>query len=110
MSEKVREFVEHFSYLFSSSVHAPVRINLINTGDCREVVQGLVQFYVRELNNSKRVMPIQVTMYSDQKMDNAFEIMSKEDNADEKAIEELQIEIQEKKQYLEERKNLYRIR
>ena len=32
-----------FSYLFSSSVHAPVRINLINTGDCREVVQGLVQ-------------------------------------------------------------------
>ena len=83
VSEKVREFVEHFSYLFSSSVHAPVRINLINTGDCREVVQGLVQFYVRELNNSKRVMPIQVTMYSDQKMDNAFEIMSKEDNADE---------------------------
>ena len=34
----------------------------------------------------------------------------KEDNADEKAIEELQIEIQEKKQYLEERKKLYRIR
>ena len=34
----------------------------------------------------------------------------KEDNADEKAIEELQKEIQEKKQYLEERKNLYRIR
>ena len=62
-----KRIVEHFSYLFSSSVHAPVRINLINTGDCREVVQGLVQFYVRELNNSKRVMPIQVTMYSDPK-------------------------------------------
>ena len=34
----------------------------------------------------------------------------KEDNADEKAIEKLQTEIQEKKQYLEERKKLYRIR
>lgn len=34
----------------------------------------------------------------------------KEDNADDKVIEELQIEIQEKKQYLEERKKLYRIR
>jgi len=34
----------------------------------------------------------------------------KEDNANEKAIEELQKEIQEKKQYLEERKKLYRIR
>ena len=34
----------------------------------------------------------------------------KEDNADVKAIEKLQTEIQEKKQYLEERKKLYRIR
>ena len=82
VSEKIREFVEHFSYLFASSAYAAIRINLINTGDCREIVQGIVQFYVKELNNSRQVLPIRVTMYSKEKMDNAFEIMSKVDDAD----------------------------
>lgn len=83
VAEKIREFIEHFSYLFASSTHAPVRINLINTGDCREIVQGIVQFYVKALNNKRHVMPILVTMYAKEKMDNSFEIMSKVDDADE---------------------------
>lgn len=82
VSEKIREFVEHFSYLFSAETNAPIRINLINTGDCREIVQGIVKYYAHELNNttSKKVVPIQVTMYAESKMDNAFEAMSQVDD------------------------------
>lgn len=84
VAEKVREFVEHFSYLFSCDTSAPIRINLINTGDCREIVQGIIKYYVHELNgaNSKKLIPICVMMYSDTKIDTAFELMSQIDNAD----------------------------
>lgn len=84
VAEKIREFVEHFSYLFSEDCFAPIRINLINTGDCREIVQGIVKYYAKELNSTKKknVIPIHVVMYSDSRMDNAFETMSLIDDAD----------------------------
>lgn len=84
VAEKVKEFVEHFSYLFSRDTSASIRINLINTGDCREIVQGIIKYYVHELNtsNSKRVIPVRVTMYSDVKIDTAFGVMSQIDNVD----------------------------
>ena len=83
VSEKIQEFVEHFSYLFSNDMGASIRINLINTGDCREIVQGIIKYYVHELNHDKTnsVLPIRVIMYSDSKMDTAFEIMSEIDDA-----------------------------
>ena len=40
VSEKIREFVEHFSYLFFTETNTPIRINLINTGDCREILRS----------------------------------------------------------------------
>lgn len=83
VSEKIREFVEHFSYLFFTETNTPIRINLINTGDCREIVHGIVKYYVHEINSSKNksVIPIQVNMYADSRMDNAFEVMSQIDDA-----------------------------
>ena len=82
VSEKMREFVEHFSYLFSVETRTPLRINLVNTGDCREIVQGIVRYYAHCLNSgaTKEVIPVQIVMYADEKMDNAFETMSKIDD------------------------------
>ncbi len=84
VAEKVREFVEHFSYLFSCDTNAAIRINLINTGDCREIVQGIIKYYIHELNgaSSKKLIPIRAMMYSDTKIDTAFELMSQIDNSD----------------------------
>lgn len=84
VAEKIQEFEEHFSYLFARETSAPIKINLINTGDCREIVQGILKYYVRELNsaNKKSVIPIRVTMYSESRMDNAFELMSQIDDAE----------------------------
>lgn len=109
VAEKIREFVEHFSYLFSAEINTPIRINLINTGDCREVVQGIVKYYVHELNTSKqkKVIPIQVTMYSDSKMDNAFEVMSQIDDPD-ALVKSLGIEAKVEDMSVEEVIDVYR--
>lgn len=109
VAEKIREFVEHFSYLFSADINTPIRINLINTGDCREIVQGIVKYYVRELNStkSKKVIPIQVTMYSDTQMDNAFEVMSQIDNP-EVLVKSLGIEVKVDDMGIEEVIDVYR--
>lgn len=109
VSEKIQEFVEHFSYLFSADINTPIRVNLINTGDCREIVQGIVKYYVHELNTSKNkcVLPIQVTMYAESKMDNAFEIMSQIDDA-EMLVKSLGIEVKLENMGVEEVIDIYR--
>ena len=110
VAEKIQEFVEHFSYLFSKGTSAPIRINLINTGDCREIVQGIIKYYVRELNSEKNkcVIPIRVTMYSDTKMDNtAFELMSQINNA-EILMQSLGIEVRVEDMDIDEIIDIYR--
>ena len=83
--EKIREFVDHFSYLFPRDARSSVRINLINTGDCKEIVQGIVNYFAGELrrNPNKQVLPLQVTLYTDAIIDTAFEKMSKIDDVEE---------------------------
>ncbi|WP_456079995.1 DNA phosphorothioation-dependent restriction protein DptH [Mogibacterium sp.] len=109
VSEKIREFVEHFNYLFSVETRSPIRINLINTGDCREIVQGIVKYYVHELNatKSKRVIPIQVTMHSDTIIDNSFEVMSQIDEP-EILVKSLGIEARVEDMHIEEIVDIYR--
>lgn len=109
VSEKIREFVEHFSYLFSAEINTPIRINLINTGDCREIVQGIVKYYAHELNSSKNkhVIPIQVIMYADSRMDTAFETMSQIDDT-ELLVKSLGIEIKVENMSAEEVIDIYR--
>ncbi|MBD5476839.1 MAG: DNA phosphorothioation-dependent restriction protein DptH [Lachnospiraceae bacterium] len=109
VSEKIREFIEHFSYLFSAETNTPIRINLINTGDCREIVQGIMKYYVHELNSAKikKVIPIQVTMYAESKIDNAFEVMSKVDDPD-ILVKSLGIEAKVSDMSIEEIVDVYR--
>ncbi|MCX2478374.1 DUF87 domain-containing protein [Pedobacter sp. MC2016-15] len=69
MSGKIAEFIKHFSYLYIDS-DAPIRINLINLGDCKEALQGVFMYLitaVRDLiSNSKspeEVYPIHLNIY-----------------------------------------------
>ena len=66
VKEKIEEFVEHFSYLFEFSPKAPIKINLINTGDSKEVLQGIISFYVASLRNinPSELRDIYVNIYS----------------------------------------------
>ncbi|MDU3724337.1 MAG: DNA phosphorothioation-dependent restriction protein DptH, partial [Clostridium celatum] len=53
VNEKIEEFVGHFKYMFEMGNNAPIRINLINTGDSKEILQGIFKYYVKKKKNSK---------------------------------------------------------
>ncbi len=107
VAEKIREFAEHFSYLFVPEAEAPIRINLINTGDCREIVQGIVKYYVKALNDSRKIIPVKVTMYAGSKIESAFETMSKIDDTD-TLVKALGLEIRAEDKSADEIIDLYR--
>ena len=44
VSEKLTQFVKHFSYLFDVNTSSPIKINLINIADDIEVVKGIFAF------------------------------------------------------------------
>ena len=72
--EKIEEFVDHFKYLFSVGNNAPIKINLINTGDSKEILQGIFKYYISALKSGKNeVLPMDIYIYSDKNITNAFE-------------------------------------
>lgn len=52
---KISQYVDHFTFLFDDLGNDMFCINLVNMGDCREVLQGLILFYSKEL--SKEILP-----------------------------------------------------
>lgn len=73
--EKIREFVDHFSYLFDIGSNAPIRINLVNTGDGKEILQGILKYYLKEFRekNSRSIQPMEINIYSNEKITSAFD-------------------------------------
>lgn len=76
VQEKIQEFLEHFSYLFSLTKQAALKINLVNLGDCKEVMQGILNYYIDILKKKPLVdqlIPIEIYLYSDPDAYNVFE-------------------------------------
>ncbi|ERI94641.1 dnd system-associated protein 2 [Clostridiales bacterium oral taxon 876 str. F0540] len=82
VQEKIDEFVGHFKYMFNMGNNAPIRINLINTGDSKEILQGIFKYYVKQIksNSSREVLPIDIFIYSNKTITNAFEEVAFNDN------------------------------
>ncbi|WP_165763737.1 DNA phosphorothioation-dependent restriction protein DptH [Halalkalibacter urbisdiaboli] len=79
VSEKIKEFTSHFDYLFQAHSQAPLKLNLINLGDCREVLQGIFEYYNKNLKNVKSLkdlLPIQLYIYGEENSYNSFEEFS----------------------------------
>ena len=53
VSEKISQYIDHFTFLFDDLGNDLFCINLVNMGDCREVLQGLIRYYTKELNAEK---------------------------------------------------------
>lgn len=78
VKEKIEEFVEHFSYIFELSIKAPIRINLINTGDSIEILQGLIDYYISQLKKGSKIYELKeiyLSIYCEDDT-NAFEELS----------------------------------
>ena len=78
ITNKLRGFTENFDFLFSSSTYAPIKLNAVNMGDCKEVLQGIFEYYRSELNRSKTkrlkdLLPIDVNIYGSDDLVSAFE-------------------------------------
>ncbi|MCT4584204.1 MAG: DNA phosphorothioation-dependent restriction protein DptH [Peptostreptococcaceae bacterium] len=76
--DKIMDFKKHFDYLFISP-KTPFKINLINLGECKEVLQGIFKYYQRQLNNKvsvEKLTNIEINIYSDMEEYNVFEEIS----------------------------------
>lgn len=81
VNEKIEEFIGHFKYLFSMSNNAPIKINLINTGDSKEILQGVFKYYTKQLKaKNSDILPIEIYIYSNKNITNAFEEVAFNDN------------------------------
>lgn len=82
VNEKLEEFVGHFKYMFEMGNNAPIRINLINTGDSKEILQGIFKYYVKQLKSdkTKEVLPMDLFIYSNKNITNAFEEVAFNEN------------------------------
>jgi len=77
VSNKIKDFVSHFEYLFLSD-YAPLKIAVVNLGDCKEVLQGIFEYYISELktNRIEELKPIEIQIYDDDQTVSAFEEMT----------------------------------
>lgn len=82
VNEKIEEFVGHFKYLFNLANQAPIKINLINTGDSKEILQGIFKYYIKQIKqkNLDEILPIEIFIYSDKNITNAFEEVAFNEN------------------------------
>lgn len=74
--EKVDEFIDHFAYLFKYNKDSKLKMKLINLGDCKEVLVGIYDCYVKALNKNidiNDLVPIDIYIYGDKNITNAFE-------------------------------------
>lgn len=86
VQEKVEEFTEHFSYLFDLDYRSPLKINTINMGNCQEILQGLFEYYKRQLKREiekSDLLPIELHIYAEKGINNVFEEMSQYSDAEE---------------------------
>ncbi len=45
VNSKITEFLDNFSFLFDYDNRAPLKLNVLNMGDCLQVLQGIFDFY-----------------------------------------------------------------
>ncbi|QDR81801.1 DNA phosphorothioation-dependent restriction protein DptH [Sporomusa termitida] len=79
VQEKIEEFMDHFSYLFNLTSRAPIKISLVNLGDCKEILQGIFFYYISALRKNpsiENLITIELYIYSELDSINAFEEIS----------------------------------
>jgi len=85
IKEKISEFVQHFSHLFLDS-RRPIRINLINMGNCAEALSGIFQYYQERLLvknvSADDIPPMLVHIFSSRKLITKFEELSQQTDPD----------------------------
>lgn len=85
VEEKLKQFVEHFPFLFLNSSKSPIQLNVINISNDDEIVRGLIEFLKKQVqkNGPSGIIPIEISIYNQDKQPSAFERFSMIDEAEE---------------------------
>lgn len=78
VEDKVTEFTSHFRYIFDEINNRKVKINLINMGDCSEILQGIAQYYchaVKKTPDVDKLLKFEIHVYTADYLDNAFNFL-----------------------------------
>ncbi|MFF5996524.1 DNA phosphorothioation-dependent restriction protein DptH [Lysinibacillus sp. KU-BSD001] len=75
ITDKIKQFKEHFGYLFTQTSKAPILINVMNLPDDYEVLIGILNFILHEVKTkgAQSVKSIEVTLYKESQVNSAFE-------------------------------------
>lgn len=78
VEEKLKQFVEHFQYLFIDGSHSPLKISVINISNDEEVLKGLFNYVKERIEKygPQKVIPLDVALYQDTEALSAFEMFS----------------------------------
>ena len=88
ITSKIEDFTHNFDFLFSHSNYSPIVLNVVNLGDCREVVQGIFEYYRSYLNKHKTkrpidLLPIDIRIYGSDNLVSKFEELTYYDSVEE---------------------------
>ena len=65
VKEKLEQFINHFKYLFPKSSKAPVKINLINIKNDKEIVKGIYEYIKKQIFDNKRdIIPVEIRIFN----------------------------------------------
>ncbi|MGG1192869.1 DNA phosphorothioation-dependent restriction protein DptH [Solibacillus isronensis] len=75
IADKLKQFKEHFGYLFTENSKAPILINVMNLPDDQEVLNGILNFMIKEISSKglSYIKPMEVTLYTNTLVKSAFE-------------------------------------
>ncbi|MEO2077882.1 MAG: DNA phosphorothioation-dependent restriction protein DptH [Bacillus sp. (in: firmicutes)] len=85
VKSKMKEFMNHFSYLFLHSRLAPLKINLINIDSDKEFLQGVFEFikdFIEKAKDESEIIPLEISIYQKNDYPSSFELLSKYDSVD----------------------------
>lgn len=79
VSDKISQFKEHFSYLFIQKSQAPLQINIINIANDKEVIRGIFQWMLKEIEKegAESLKPVEVTLYNNENSESSFDLFAR---------------------------------
>lgn len=81
---KLKQFEEHFSYLFSEQMKAPFKINVINIENDHEVVRGILQWFMDSFKKKgvDHLRKLHINLYREYSLNTEFDQLSNLDSAE----------------------------
>ncbi|WP_419883513.1 DNA phosphorothioation-dependent restriction protein DptH [Peribacillus sp. B-H-3] len=81
VSDKISQFKEHFSYLFIEKSMAPLQLNVINISNDIEVLRGIIQWMLKEIDRvgKENLKPVVATLYKQESIESSFDLFARTD-------------------------------